>query len=204
MILGNMLFAAVALALFALAIIRFEDIVNILEFSVFSWLLIIFLINDLRHWFVPRSIVFLSVFLGFMFGLFNPIPNLNDRIIGAFSGLVSLWCVLISTTWILRKTQVLGQREFAMGAGDPWLLAVIGAFMGLLMLPSILFFACLQSIVVHFVFKICGYPVFHSPWKYACRDAVVPFGSFMCLAALEIIIWPAMPQQFWSIIRSIL
>jgi len=82
--------------------------------------------------------------------------------------------------WLVRIIGALALRREAMGFGDVTLMAMIGAFLGWQTCLIVFFLAPLAGLllgVVHWIVR---------------RDAEIPFGPFLCLAALAAIVcWPA-------------
>lgn len=185
---------AVSAALFlALGMIGIADFPNSLAFVSTSWVLIVFLFFDLRYWRVPRKLAFASLGVSFGFGFLGVGLTLEDRVTGALSGFLFLWCLLVVSTWALRRFSRLGLDEFAIGAGDPLMLCVIGSFFGYLALSNILFLASVQAILLFWLPRIFGINSLSPPW--ASKADVSPLGAFMCLASLELLAMPDLPSQ---------
>lgn len=144
---------------------------------------------DLRTWRVPKGLALVALGTSFLFGAFFVQPNLWERAIGAALGFICLWCVLISSTFILRSLSYLKLDEFSLGAGDPLLLAVIGSFLGYAALPSVVFLGCLQGVASFYLLKRFPEHELHAPDKGTQKPAM-PLGAFLCFAALELLVWP--------------
>ena len=80
-----------------------------------------------------------------------------------------MWAVRIAASWA-------AGRE-AMGFGDVTLLAMIGSFLGWQAGPMVFFLA-----------PIAGLFVGIAQW-IAYRDNVIPYGPFLCLAAVVVIVF---------------
>jgi prepilin signal peptidase PulO-like enzyme (type II secretory pathway) len=164
--------------------------------------MIVILLSDLRHWRVPLPIVLIGAGWGLCVGAFTSEGLFFERAFGAIFGFTFLWCVLVVSTHLLRSLSYIAMDEFAMGTGDPWLLAVIGANMGVLHVPGVLFLASMQGIIAFLGSRLSSHLATLPSWPNAHRHSV-PFGTFLCLAALELSIWPDLVAKITSFIRSL-
>lgn len=97
---------------------------------------------------------------------------LFSALVGLAAGGGLIWAVRIAAGWAM-------QRE-AMGFGDVTLLAMIGTFLGWQAGPIVFFLAPLAGLIVGVAQWVVN------------RDNVIPYGPFLCLAALFVIIkWDA-------------
>jgi len=94
---------------------------------------------DLEHWILPFSITL----PGIVFGLLLSIPlgwdHLRESLLGAVAGFAVFWIL----EW-------LGERIFkkeALGGGDKYLLALLGAFLGYRALLGLVFLASVQGAI---------------------------------------------------------
>jgi leader peptidase (prepilin peptidase) / N-methyltransferase len=99
----------------------------------------------------------------------------GDRWLGLLSALIGMamggaliWAVRVAAGWALGRE--------AMGFGDVTLMAMIGSFLGWQTGPIIFFLAPLAGLVVGL-----------AQW-FAYRDNVIPYGPFLCLAALAVVL----------------
>lgn len=84
-----------------------------------------------------------------------------------------IWAVRVAAGWALARE--------AMGFGDVTLMAMIGSFLGWQTSPMVFFLAPLAGLVVGLI-----------QW-FAYRDNVIPYGPFLCLATLVVIVkWGAL------------
>ncbi|HEY1600245.1 MAG TPA: A24 family peptidase [Pirellulales bacterium] len=108
----------------------------------------------------------------------------GDRWLGLLSALVGMamggaliWAVRVAAGWALGRE--------AMGFGDVTLMAMIGSFLGWQTGPIVFFLAPLAGLVVGLI-----------QW-FAYRDNVIPYGPFLCLAALVVVLkWG--PVWHWA------
>ena len=99
--------------------------------------------TDLDHWLLPHEITW----PGIAVGLFLAAAQGYERL---------LWHLLAGAVGytLLVVIGYVGERAFqkeAVGGGDPWLLALIGAFLGVRALPAVLLLASLQGTVIGLV-----------------------------------------------------
>lgn len=101
--------------------------------------------------------------------------SLLSALVGMASGLGLVWSVRLIGGWTLRRE--------AMGFGDVTLLAMIGAFLG-----------WQAALLVFFVAPFAGLVIGVVRWVIK-RDNVLPYGPFLCVGALAVIVrWGAL----WS------
>ncbi len=90
--------------------------------------------------------------------------------------------------WLVRVIGSAALEREAMGFGDVTLMAMIGSFVG--WQPCVLIF---------FLAPIAGVVVGVAQWLVA-RDHVIPYGPFLCLAALTVIVrWAAFWDWTWPV-----
>jgi leader peptidase (prepilin peptidase)/N-methyltransferase len=107
-------------------------------------LLIAFLIPlaliDFEHWILPREITLPGIFCGWLLVLWQGYSTLLLHVLGAVAGYTGMLLIGFIFERILRKE--------ALGRGDLWLMALIGAFLGPYALPSVLFLASIQGAII--------------------------------------------------------
>lgn len=90
--------------------------------------------------------------------------------------------------WAVRLIGAAVLRREAMGFGDVTLMAMIGAFLG-----------WQPGLIVFFLSPFCGIILGGLQWILS-RDPEIPFGPFLCLAALVVIVrWPA----WWQWVEAV-
>ena len=98
--------------------------------------------------------------------------GLITALVGMAAGGGLIWAVRIAASWALARE--------AMGFGDVTLMAMIGTFLGWQAGPMVFFLA-----------PLAGLGVGLAQW-FAYRDNVIPYGPFLCLATLGVILqWGA-------------
>jgi len=104
------------------------------------WFLIALSAIDLDTQFLPDDMTLPLIWLGLAFNLGSAFVPLDQAVIGAMAGYLSLWAVY----WAFR----LATGREGMGMGDFKLLAALGAWLGWQMLPLILLLSSLVGAVV--------------------------------------------------------
>lgn len=154
----------------------------------------IFLI-DLDTWLIHTPLpLFLTVW-GLSFGYFSTSSmSFAERGIGVGVGFGFLAIVLLAATFLLRRTGRLEPGQWAMGWGDPILMGAIGALVGFKLLIPVLWLASIQAIVVYVYLRVRkrDFAVIaedaHAAQQFTPPEHALPLGTFLCLAAAEIII----------------
>ncbi len=172
---------------FALAFwLRFGFQLVTLELFVFSAILIAVAFIDIDTWSIPLSLPVCLIVSGLVFGGIDSNALFGARIFGCVFAFLFFAAFLIVSTWVLRRMGRLQADELAMGWGDPWLLAGIGAYVGILGLPYVVLLACLQGIVAFLIIKPQTTPT-KDGWQPPAQAIV--FGPFLALAGLEVALW---------------
>ena len=136
------------------------------------WSLICLTMIDIDHQLLPDSITLPLLWLGLIANLYGTYTSLNEAVIGAIAGYLSLWSVY----WAFK---LLTGKE-GMGFGDFKLLAALGAWMGWQMLPLII----VLSSLVGTVCAVAGILI-------AGKDKAkpIPFGPYLAIAGLIAFLW---------------
>jgi len=136
--------------------------------AIFASLLLGIAISDFRSWTIPHEFTWFGIVVGIVLSLFRGFPFIST-IIGVSVGPAVFFVV----GWLVAKYKKIPIAE-ALGLGDYWLIAMIGAFIGWKMVPV----AIILSAVVGLVIALPG----------AVRAAVrrtespkIPFGVFLAL-----------------------
>ena len=122
---------------------------------------------DIDTQLLPDSITLPLLWLGLLINLNAGFTNLNDAVIGAAAGYMTLWTVF----WAFK----LSTGKEGMGYGDFKLLAALGAWFGWQALPLIII---LSSFVGAFV------GIFMIVLRRQEREAAMPFGPYLAGAGL--------------------
>jgi leader peptidase (prepilin peptidase)/N-methyltransferase len=95
---------------------------------------------DLEHWLLPFSLTIPGIVLGLLLSIPLGTSRLIDVVIGAAAGFLAFWGMEFVGRWVFKKE--------ALGGGDKFLLALLGAFLGWQALLGIIFLSSLQGAVV--------------------------------------------------------
>ena len=138
----------------------------------FTWVLIALTGIDFREQLLPDQITLPLMWLGLFANLSGTFAPLNEAVIGALAGYLSLWSVF----WLFKL--VTGKE--GMGYGDFKLLAALGAWMGWQMLPLIIILSTFVGAVVGIVGLLL---------KAREKQMPMAFGPFLAMAGWIALIW---------------
>ena len=137
-----------------------------------SWCLIAASGIDIGQKLLPDSITLPLLWLGILLSLFDVFISLEDSVIGAMAGYMSLWTVFILFKLVTGKE--------GMGHGDFKLLAMLGAWLGW----QPLFVVILTSSVVGASVGISMILL-----KKTERGTQIPFGPYLAAAGWMTLLW---------------
>jgi leader peptidase (prepilin peptidase)/N-methyltransferase len=138
----------------------------------FSYALIALLFIDADHQLLPDSITLPMIWLGLLVNWAGGFVSLDAALWGAVIGYLSLWTVY----WLFK---LLTGKE-GMGYGDFKLLAAIGAWAGIQVLPGVILISSLVGVIFAVIQSIIG--------KRDLQSAM-PFGPFLAIAGWIMLIW---------------
>ncbi|REL28059.1 prepilin peptidase [Thalassotalea euphylliae] len=127
---------------------------------------------DLDHMLLPDQITLPFVWLGLIINLNGTIVPIEDAVIGAIAGYMSLFSVF----WLFK---LLTGKE-GMGYGDFKLMALFGAWMGWQLLPLLILMASLVGAIVGISLML---------FKNHQRDQAIPFGPYLAVAGWVCLLW---------------
>ncbi|TXR52008.1 prepilin peptidase [Reinekea thalattae] len=156
----------------AIVAAKFGFSMTTLALVVFIWCLVALTFIDLDTQLLPDSITLPLLWLGLLVNVSNGLVSLDQAVIGAAAGYLSLWSIY----WLFK---LLTGKE-GMGYGDFKLFAVFGAWFGWLALPLIILLSSLVGAVVGIVMIL-----FYGREK----AKPMPFGPFLAGAALIYLFW---------------
>lgn len=131
----------------------------------FIWLLIALTFIDADTQLLPDDLTFLLLWSGLLVNLNGTFVPLQDAVIGAAAGYLSLWSVY----WLFK----LATGKEGMGYGDFKLLAALGAWLGWKMLPLIILLSSLVGALVGISLII---------FVKRSRENPIPFGPYLAVA----------------------
>jgi leader peptidase (prepilin peptidase)/N-methyltransferase len=151
----------------ALLIWRFGSGLAGLATLVFAYLLIAMTIIDADTQLLPDDLTLPLLWCGLLVNLNGTFVSLDEAVIGAAAGYLSLWGVY----WLFK----LATGKEGMGYGDFKLLAALGAWLGWKMLPIIILLSSLVGAAVGIALIVFA--------KHG-RDKPIPFGPYLAAAGL--------------------
>lgn len=109
-----------------------------------SFLLVLTVI-DIKTLLLPDVLTLSLLWMGLLFNLSGTFVSLNDAVVGAMVGYLSLWLLYWAFKYATGKE--------ALGYGDFKLLAALGAWLGWQALPNLVLVAALSGLVVTLVWR---------------------------------------------------
>lgn len=139
---------------------------------IFMWLTIALTLIDFDTHLLPDSLVFPLIWLGLFANLSHSFVPLEQAVVGAMAGYLSLWSIY----WVFK---ILTGKE-GMGYGDFKLLAAFGAWFGWQALPLIILLSALVGAVVGISLMVI---------LSRDKNIPIPFGPYLCGAAWVYLFW---------------
>lgn len=139
---------------------------------VFVWFLIAMTFIDADTQLLPDDLTLPLLWLGLLLNLQGTFTSLENAVIGAVAGYLSLWSVY----WAFK---LLTGKE-GMGYGDFKLLAALGAWMGWSMLPLIILLSSAVGAVIGISMMVLG---------RLGKGKPIPFGPYLAIAGLIALLW---------------
>lgn len=131
------------------------------------WALVALAFIDLDTFLLPDDITLPLLWLGLAFNISGVFVPLEDAVIGAMAGYLSLWSVF----WLFKL--ITGKE--GMGYGDFKLLAAIGAFLGWQALPAVILLSSVVGATVGVSLMI---------FARHGRETPIPFGPYLAAAGV--------------------
>ncbi len=208
-----------ALALLSVAVVRLtlladpptfqQGLAEYFIWFAFVWALVTAALIDLEHYLLPDAIILPGIAVGIAANAFLLDLGWQDPIIAAAGGFAAIRLLFVDGYRLLTGRS-------GMGAGDPKLVAMLGAFLGVHGVLFALFAGALQGVVAGTIMVVLrrrrgleSEPVFEEerdeetgetpPPDPRVLKARVPFGPFLALGALEYLFFGAALLDAWSI-----
>lgn len=137
-----------------------------------AWGLISLAVIDFKTTLLPDNITLPLLWLGIIANYFTLFCSLEDSILGAIFGYLSLWSVFQVFKLITGKE--------GMGYGDFKLLAVLGAWLGWQYLIAIILISSVVGSIVGITLIVT---------KFLGRDVPTPFGPYLALGGIICLLW---------------
>lgn len=164
-------------ALFLLAYLRNGVTVTGIGIMVLSFLLLGLAVMDAETMRLPDTFTLPGIALGILFAGLMPADTLTDHL--AHAGLAALGAFVAALViLVIRWVYYLWRGVEGMGIGDAKLLAMVAAWVGPVLTLVTLFFGALAASVVGLLW------IALARRKESPMTARIPFGSFLCGAAL--------------------
>ncbi len=139
---------------------------------VFVWFLIAMTFIDADTQLLPDDLTLPLMWGGLLLNLHGTYTSLDNAVIGAVAGYLSLWSVY----WLFK----LATGKEGMGYGDFKLLAALGAWMGWGMLPLIILLSSAVGAIIGISMMVLG--------KLG-KGKPIPFGPYLAIAGLIALLW---------------
>ena len=139
---------------------------------ILTWGLVCLTLIDFDHMLLPDQITLPLLWLGLLVNLNGAIVPLNDSVIGAVAGYMSLFSIF----WLFKL--ITGKE--GMGHGDFKLVAVFGAWIGWQLLPLLILMASAVGAVIGISMMM---------FKNHQREQAIPFGPYLAIAGWITLLW---------------
>ncbi len=138
----------------------------------FTWSMVCLTFIDFDHQLLPDSISLPLLWLGIICNMFGLFTTLENSIIGAIAGYLSLWT-------FANLFKIITKKE-GMGHGDFKLFALLGAWLGWQLLPFIILASSLVGAIIGIsLILIFGHE----------RSKPIPFGPYIAIAGWIAMFW---------------
>lgn len=143
----------------------------------FLWALIVLSFIDLDTHLLPDNITLPLVWFGILFNLITQSIPLEESVIGATAGYLSLWSIY----WVFKLTT----GKEGMGYGDFKLLAAIGSFLGWKALLIVIMFSSSLGALISLSLVLFG---------KSKRGEHIPFGPYLSVSGVIALAFEAYPS----------
>ena len=139
---------------------------------VLTWGLICLTLIDVDHMLLPDQITLPLLWLGLLVNINGAIVPLQDAVVGAVAGYMSLFSIF----WLFK----LITGKDGMGHGDFKLVALFGAWIGWQLLPLLILMASAVGAVIGISLMV---------FKNHQREQAIPFGPYLAIAGWITLLW---------------
>lgn len=172
--LGTVLIAVVCLSLLGIGIKALALFVFLYGLWVLSWI-------DALHQLLPDVLTLGLLWMGLLLRAWLAPVSLGDAVWGAALGYVLLY--------LPHALYLKWRGEVGLGLGDAKLLAAVGAWLGLLHVPTVLLLACVAGLIYGAAHFLGRARATHGVDVQDLRRVRIPFGPFISMAAASIALW---------------
>ncbi len=159
-------------ALTVALLVQYNASPALLGAMIFTWSLVALTVIDIDHQLLPDDITLPLMWLGFAFSLGGATIPLQDSVLGAMLGYLSLWSVY----WLFK----FATGKEGMGYGDFKLLAAMGAWLGWQSIPMLILLSSLVGALAGIALMIA---------TRRGRDIPIPFGPYLAMAGWITLLW---------------
>lgn len=157
---------------------QFGVSIETLLLLILTWGLVCLTLIDFDHMLLPDQIVMPLLWLGLLVNINGMFVPLNDAVVGAAVGYMSLFSVF----WVFK---LLTGKE-GMGHGDFKLFALFGAWVGWQLLPILILMASVVGAIIGISLML---------FKNHTREQAIPFGPYLAIAGWITLLWG---EGIWS------
>lgn len=168
----------------ALIVYNNPDLVTVVFYLMFFWLLIPLAVIDAKHQWLPDSINYMLMWLGLLYHTITHTIPLEQ----AIYGVIVAYLLFYSIYWIFK----LCTGRDGLGFGDFKLFAALGAWVGIWALPQILLISSILALMLALAFRLVG--------KLKAKQAFA-FGPFLAIAGILVLFFPKTIQRLQSLIE---
>ncbi len=154
-------------------------------FGIFSAALVVIAFIDLEFLLIPDVITYPGMILGLLVGSFY--SSFTDSLFGLILGGGLFYLLAVAGEFVFKKE--------ALGGGDVKMMAMVGAFLGVLNTFIAIFIASLIGAVVGLTLIM---------FKIKSRKDVIPFGPFLSLGSLIALFWSQDIINVWGKLNLII
>lgn len=140
--------------------------------ALLTWSLVALTMIDVDHQLLPDDITLPLMWLGLLLNLLGTYVSIQDAVMGAMLGYLSLWSVY----WLFK----LATGKEGMGYGDFKLLAALGAWLGWQAIPMIILLSSVVGAVVGLALMVA---------TRRGKDVPIPFGPYLAMAGWITLLW---------------
>ena len=148
-----------------LVLLKFGFTLSAAAALILTWGLLTLSFIDFNHQFLPDPITYTLLWIGLIISTQSLFVTTSQSIFGALIGYLFLWSIA--------KLYILLQKKEGMGLGDCKMLAMIGAWVGVMSLLNVLLFSSLFALIVSITLLL---------FKKIKSEKPIPFGPFIAIA----------------------
>ncbi|WP_094751439.1 prepilin peptidase [Psychromonas sp. CD1] len=146
----------------------------------FTWILICLSYIDFDTMLLPDQLTLPLLWFGLLINLSHSFTSINDAVLGAVFGYLSLWSVY----WLFK----LATGKEGMGYGDFKLLGALGAWFGWQSLPVIILLSSFSGIIIGIALLLLSKDK---------KSVAFPFGPYLAIAGWIYLLYGPLLTQFY-------